>query len=300
MKTLGGRQFWGDVRFFRGWRIQQNVFTEHYRLLDPRDHRHAFGSLQKCIDHLEQVKSAQKLPPMSGKAVIVIHGITRSSKTFTVMRPTLEKAGYMVVGFDYPSTRIRIDEAAEYLNRVIRSLDGIGEIDIVAHSLGGLVTRAYLKKHRDPRIKRMVMLGVPNHGAEMADLLRTNLAFQLVLGPAGQQLVTGRDSLVAGLPIPDFEFAVIAGSGPSGAGINPLIRGVDDLLVSVESTRLPGAADSMTVRALHLFMPANAEIIEATVHFLNTGSLRKSGERQPIPRDSRGAAAARAAAGPRT
>ena len=36
-KTLGGRQFWGDVHYFRGWRIQQNVFTKHYRLLDPGD-----------------------------------------------------------------------------------------------------------------------------------------------------------------------------------------------------------------------------------------------------------------------
>ena len=28
--------------------------------------------------------------------------------------------------------------------------------------LGGLVVRAYLAEHRDPRIHRMVMLGVPN------------------------------------------------------------------------------------------------------------------------------------------
>ena len=29
-KTLGGRQFWGDVHHFQGWRIQQNVFTKHF------------------------------------------------------------------------------------------------------------------------------------------------------------------------------------------------------------------------------------------------------------------------------
>ena len=27
--TLGGRQFWGDVLFYQGWRIQENVFTKH-------------------------------------------------------------------------------------------------------------------------------------------------------------------------------------------------------------------------------------------------------------------------------
>ena len=34
MKTLGGRQLWGDVAVFHDWRIQKNILTGHYRLLD--------------------------------------------------------------------------------------------------------------------------------------------------------------------------------------------------------------------------------------------------------------------------
>jgi pimeloyl-ACP methyl ester carboxylesterase len=184
MKTLGGRQFWADRWFFHGWRIQQNRFTGHHRLLNPKDNRHAFGTFETCLEKLDEIKQSQKLPAMSGKAVIVLHGILRSSKTFTMMRPALEKAGYTVIGFDYPSTQIEIGEAAQYLHHVVESLAGITEINFVVHSLGGLVTRAYLKEHRDPRIKRMVMLGVPNRGAELADMLRKNYAFRLIFGPA--------------------------------------------------------------------------------------------------------------------
>src|SRR5579863_2514695 len=97
MKTLVGRQFWGDVQFFRGWRIQRNVFTGHYRLIDPKDNRQTFGSLVTCRLKLAQIIRDQKLPPMSGKAVIAVHGMLRSSKTFTIMRPALEEAGYTVV-----------------------------------------------------------------------------------------------------------------------------------------------------------------------------------------------------------
>ena len=43
-RTLGGLQFWGDVCAFHGWRIQHNVFTNHFRLLDPSDVRWAWGS----------------------------------------------------------------------------------------------------------------------------------------------------------------------------------------------------------------------------------------------------------------
>jgi pimeloyl-ACP methyl ester carboxylesterase len=286
MKTLGGRQFWGDVKFFRGWRIQQNVFTEHYRLLDPKDNRHAYGSLDTCRDKLEEIKVKQKLPPMSGKAAIEIHGITKSSKTYYAMRPALEKAGYLVVPFDYPSTRIDIPKAADYLDRVIHSLDGIDRIDLVVHSMGGLVVRSWYEDHDDPRIKRLVMLGTPNRGAELADMLKKNAAFRLILGPAGQQLVTGDDGTIAQLPVPPCEFGIIAG-GRGAEGYNPLVAGDNDLIVSVESTRLVGAADFLMVRALHTFMLSNPEAIEATVRFLDTGHFRKNGSRHPIPANAK-------------
>jgi len=44
MPTLTGRLFWGDVHCGRGYRIQQNVFARHVRLLEPRDQRWASGT----------------------------------------------------------------------------------------------------------------------------------------------------------------------------------------------------------------------------------------------------------------
>ena len=82
MKTLGGMQFWGDVSWFRGWRIQQNVLTGHFRLLDKDNFRHASGTLSECRKKLNAAKKELKLPPMKGKVVIVVHGIFRSSKSF--------------------------------------------------------------------------------------------------------------------------------------------------------------------------------------------------------------------------
>ena len=72
-QTLGGRQFWGDVKFFQGYRIQQNVFTKHYRLLDSNDVRRMWGSLEECEAQLRQIAVEKNLKPMSGKAVVLIH-----------------------------------------------------------------------------------------------------------------------------------------------------------------------------------------------------------------------------------
>ena len=286
MKTLGGRQFWGDVRWFHGWRIQQNVLTGHYRLLDKDDYRHASGTLAECQKKLEAVARELKLQPMKGKVVIAVHGIFRSSKSFAKMRDRLENDGYTVIGFDYPSSRVDIAKSAKYLEHVVTSLKGVEEINFVVHSMGGLIVRQYRGQHKDKRVKRLVMLGVPNNGAQLADRFRRVGLYKAIFGPAGQQLVTkgsDKDGLIAKLPVPDFPFAVIAGSRGTIKGYNPLIPGDDDGTVSVASTRLAGAADFLPVRALHSFMMGHKDVIDATARFIKTGALRADGKTHPIP-----------------
>jgi pimeloyl-ACP methyl ester carboxylesterase len=282
LPTLGGRQFWGDVHYRRGWRIQHHVLTGHYRLLSPDDVRHAWGTEAACQSKFEQIRDDLDLGHDSGKVVVVVHGVLRSSKSFSRMRVALEQDGYTVIGFDYPSTRVTIHESAEYLRRVIASLEHASEINFVVHSMGGLLVRTYLKEGSDPRIRRMVMLGVPNHGANMANVVQKNPLFKLLFGPAGQQLIEDPEGFIASLPTPQFDFAVIAGARGTDDGWNPLIDGDDDGTVEVENTRLPGAADFMTVCGMHSFLMDREDVIDATCRFLSTGALRETGVAQPI------------------
>ncbi len=284
MKTFGGLQFWGDLHYFHGWRVQQNVLTSHYRLLDEKDVRHQSGTLQACRDTLDEIRQQKKLPPMKGKAVILVHGIGRSSKSFTKLARALREKGYVVFGFDYPSTRVPITESAEYLAKCVKSLDGIEEVNFIVHSMGGLVVRSMLAKSKDPRIKRMVMLGVPNKGAELADSLSKNVLYKAIYGPAGQQLVTGDKNFIGQLPIPDFEFGVVAGSKGNDKGYNPLIPGDDDGTVALSSTRLSGATDFVTRSVLHSFLMSDKKCVEHAVRFIQSGKFREDGATRPIPR----------------
>ena len=159
-QTFGGRQFWGDVQFFHDWHIQRNVFTGHYRLLDGQDRRFATGTLQECRDKLAEIRG-KKLAPMKGRAVILLHGIFRSGHSLSWFGQQLAEEDVLPISMDYPSTQVSIPDAAEYLHQVLSNLDGIEEIDLVTHSMGGLVVRAYLAEHADPRIRRMVMIAAP-------------------------------------------------------------------------------------------------------------------------------------------
>src|SRR5688572_15657347 len=90
-KTLGGTQFWSDELVFRGWRIQRNTFSSHYRLLDENDYRHTSGSFDECRTKLEEIKAARELPEMKGPAVITIHGLIRSRDIMAGIGEYLEK-----------------------------------------------------------------------------------------------------------------------------------------------------------------------------------------------------------------
>ncbi|MFN0052174.1 MAG: esterase/lipase family protein [Planctomycetales bacterium] len=283
-KTLGGRQFWADVEFFHSWRIQQHVQTRHYRLLDGDDYRHVSGTRAECHQALQQIRTERKLPPMSGEAVILIHGLVRSSKSMGKLqqRLDLEEEGMQTFSFGYPSTQIDIPRAAEYLHSAIESLEGIERIHFVVHSMGGLVVRAYLAEHSDPRIGRLVMIATPNQGADLADRFQKVGWFRALAGPAGQQLTRGADGFIAGLPTPAIEFGVIAGGRGNNRGYNPLIPGDDDGTVSVECTRLEGARDFVVLDHLHTFLITAPQTREYTVRFLKEGRFRDDAEPTPI------------------
>jgi triacylglycerol esterase/lipase EstA (alpha/beta hydrolase family) len=59
-------------------------------------------------------------------------------------------------------------------------------VHFVCHSMGGLLARGYVARHRPQRLGRMVMLGTPNGGSEIADRLKHIGVYRAWFGPAGQ------------------------------------------------------------------------------------------------------------------
>lgn len=279
--TLGGMQFWGDVSYFRGYKIQRQVFTGHYRLLDKDNRRYQSGTLEDCQKTLQQIRTANDLKPETGHAVLYLHGIGRSSRSMRPILIAMPADGFVHVPFEYPSTRVPLEQSANYLHSIIESLTDVSKISFVVHSMGGLVVRRYLKDHNDPRLHRLVMLGTPNNGAELADMLKRNMLFRTVYGPAGQELVTDPKGVIGTLPTPTFEFGIIAGGKGDEKGFNPLLPGDDDGTVTVASARLVGAADFLRIPKLHSFLMSDETAIAAVRCFLEHG--RFSMEREPAP-----------------
>src|SRR5436190_24367619 len=72
--TFGGLQYWADELICHDYRIQRNASTGHYRLLDGKDERLAWGTFDQCRAKLDQVKRDEKLKPLPKRVVLTLHG----------------------------------------------------------------------------------------------------------------------------------------------------------------------------------------------------------------------------------
>ncbi|RMH00866.1 MAG: hypothetical protein D6702_12985 [Planctomycetota bacterium] len=277
--TLGGLQLWADRMWLGGWRIQEQVYTGHFRLLDPRNRREAWGSWEECRTALERVRLAGRLPAPRPRLVLLVHGLGRATGAWERMEQALRAEGWDVARITYPSTRRSLAEHAAQLAGVLDRAEGVEEVSFVTHSLGGLVARALLARAGDPwreriRTGRLVMLAPPSRGSTVAAALEDFLPFTWLAGPVARELAV-RDPLA--LPPPPIPFAIIAGGKGDGEGWNPLLTGDDDGVVTVEETRLEGAAGFLVVPRLHTWIMRAPEVVAATVAFLRTGSLPAAG-----------------------
>ena len=269
ISTLGGKQFWADQFIHCGWRIQENVYTGHFRLLDPDDVRQAWGGYEACRVAFEKVRIARKIRRRSDHLVLLVHGLFRSKDSLKKLAGELKKAGYEVESVSYPSTRRSIREHVDQLERILGSTEEIRKVSFVAHSLGGLVVRELLGRKPEWKkriaVHRLVMIGTPNRGSTVADVLKDWLPYQLVAGDAGQEVTPAS---VARVPVPTCSFGNIAGGTGTARGFNPLLPGDNDGTVLVRSVHLPGERDFLRVRTLHSFLMSDDRVVRATVRFL--------------------------------
>jgi pimeloyl-ACP methyl ester carboxylesterase len=292
--SLDGVIRWTDQYFFHQWRIQQHVDTGECRLLDEAGESRAEGTFDECLAALQAMQREQNLRPMDGKAVVLMHGLAAPCWSMKLLARHLRKhGGYEVFPVDYSSLRSNIDQQAASLARVIASLEGIDEINLVGHSMGNIVIRRYLAGdqtpqrgwHPDPRVHRVVMIAPPNHGSVMASRLSDNSLFKAVFGQSGRQLGAEWEDLESRLATPPGEFGIIAGGWKNPLGLDPFLPGDDDGRITVETTRLAGATDFVVVPALHELIANDPRVFRYTLRFLNDGCFVAPDRRHGIPGD---------------
>lgn len=219
---------------------------------------------------------------MTREAVILLHGLARTSASLRKMDAALTAAGYTTVNVDYPSRQRPIAELSEIAiaqTLATPALRDFPTVHFVTHSMGGILLRDYVGQHGALRIGRAVMLGPPNQGSELVDKLGgwrlSRPIFRLINGAAGEQLGTDADAVPNQLGNVTFPLGVIAGNRSINWINSLLIPGANDGKVSVERSKIPGMTDHIVLPTTHPMMMNNRTVIRQTLHFLQHGRFGK-------------------------
>jgi len=205
--------------------------------------------------------------------VILLHGLGRSPASMAPLARRFEAKGYTVINLGYPSTRQSIEASAAVVGQAVDRcrMRRASPLNFVTHSMGAIVLRQYFHDHRIADAGRVVMLSPPNHGSEVVDRHGRQWWFRTATGPAGQELTTDPSSLPNRLgPIP-LAVGVIAGTRNHEPWFSGDFRGPNDGKVSVESAKMPGMADFITLDVTHTSMPGSRPAQDQAVSFIATG-----------------------------
>lgn len=219
----------------------------------------------------------------SGKQVVILlHGIGHSRLNMAAMARVSAREGFTVLNISYPSLRMDLSGLACYLREKIEGsalCASADKIHFITHSMGGLVAQEYLTslpEERRPKIGRLVMLGTPNGGSEVADYMACFPPYRWIYGPAGMQLTTAARGRAVAASY--YEAGIIAGTSNRMFFIaNRLVdwkSPVHDGRVTVESTKTASMKDHISIPVSHSFMAWSRVVQDQAIYFLKNGAFK--------------------------
>ncbi|NBB92808.1 MAG: alpha/beta hydrolase [Gammaproteobacteria bacterium] len=141
--------------------------------------------------------------PLDRPEVILVHGVDEPGGIWSRLQTRLDAEGIEHVEFRYPNDQA-IDDSADELAAHWSRLEPGTPIFLVGHSMGGLVIRDFVSRHRHPvaspatvegpHVGGVILVGTPNHGSEWA-----RLRAWLEIREYAADIPAGRFSLFAAL-----------------------------------------------------------------------------------------------------
>jgi pimeloyl-ACP methyl ester carboxylesterase len=225
--------------------------------------------------HVNVAPEADHAPP-SGPPVLLIHGYLATKGSLHLLEEHLARRGHVVMSFRFgPINLGDIRDSAGLVARKVESIvaqTGVTQVDIVGHSMGGLVGLYYVKRLGGRhRVRRLVLLGTPTQGTWSALFG----LFTAPLGLASLQLLPGSPFLreLAETPLP--------------AGVDVVSVGaLRDWLAPVASTVLDGVRH-VSVSSSHSGLLVDDEVAGVVDGLLRAPAPRQARAAQDVSVDAR-------------
>ncbi len=204
---------------------------------------------------------------MPKETVVLVHGLWMNSLSQFFIGKQLKKAGFNTAYFSYPTVFGSLEHNSEKLHKYLEKLASEQKtIHLTAHSLGGFVVLAALKKGQLANIGRVVLYGSPVNGSIVCQKFKYYRIARWCFGKSLKPLCDGIS------PPENCDIAAIAGNG--GWGIGHLIAPVlvpHDGAVGVEEVRLKNSHPMRVINVSHFSMLMSKKLSDAIVQYLRHG-----------------------------
>ena len=173
----GSRSLNGSIRIFFQKVVTQNLGLEFkYPILAVAD-----VSLDRVVSYTGGIEQVKARVAQAQQIVLYIHGILGDTQSIvpSIRTAKVEVNGIersladiydLVLTFDYENLNTSLEENAKLLKQKLAAV-GLGAnhgkvLHIVAHSMGGLVSRWFIEREKGNQVvQHLLMLGTPNGGS---------------------------------------------------------------------------------------------------------------------------------------
>jgi len=242
------------------------VLTARYASRTPDDLQLGLrGGLRLYIDEfvatlthtswfMARAKACQRIYPHSDyPPVLLLHGYGCNSGYWAHLMPRLEAASISYQALDLEPMMADIDDYVPIVQRAVDALcekTVCGGVIIVAHSMGGLVARAYMRACGSAHIVHVFTLGTPHHGTSLANLGVGRNAAQM-------RRHTGQDSPESAW----LQQLAASESADTRSRITSLFTHHDNIVAPQTSSILPGARSIEFGGVGHVAMGRSSRIL---------------------------------------
>ena len=187
--------------------------------------------------HLFQTASERGSSNAHGPVLLLQAGYVNNGAVWFFTARALERDGFRVFTIDQPafaSLDVMGELLAKRVDQVL-TLTGEQNLTLVAHSMGGLICRAYLRQFGGSKVAQLVTLGAPHHGTFHA---------YMASGPNGLQMR------------PSNRWLMKLGESPVTVPFTSIFSAHDTIISPQESSRMAEAVNLEIFGVGHVSMPS--------------------------------------------
>lgn len=200
LKLLGRAALVAGQAVGRGAVVAGKTVAAGYRAIDPDVRRQVAQLPLVGLTMLAPSRPAiERLDDDGAPPVLCVHGLQGAAGNFAPLRAFLSAAGRRRSYSAWFEPEQDIFAMAQRLTGIVDEIFAVNalpegaRIDIVAHSMGGLITRlALLEPAFAKRVRSLITLGTPHHGTHLARLASTSLIHALRPGSLAVERLAGQ------------------------------------------------------------------------------------------------------------